>query len=157
MYNLFYLANENNIKIRAQSSLLTLRKNQLEEFIMSRRRLLDDDRNSHIYKIDIRVLNVPDNLKFDEYKYKTFKCHEIISQYLMSNVVDILKYGLFILRNYVNLEKNDLNLSEFLNEPFFVDILCNLILHPDFSIRVKVYLFSLKVHGYSLTPCITQN
>ena len=123
-------------KKRAEMSLLTLRKNQIDDYFMSRRMLLSDD-SQHVYKIDPESLNLQQNLQIDLKSFLLSIDKNLVISYMSSPDIDTLKYGLFILRNFICQEKQE-KISNEMNDLCLIDYLCSLLTHSDCSVKVFI-------------------
>jgi hypothetical protein len=102
---------------------------------MTRRRLQDEDR-FHIYKIDPNNLKIPEEKKLDIKNFINNYSQDVILKYLNSSDLDTMKYGLLILRHYLNIDSKENSLTFNLQDFYLTDFICRLLLHADNSIRV---------------------
>ena len=137
------LVTQNEFYTNTINTQLTLRKQKIQENLMSKRLILSEKEiNENSLAVDINKLNAPENLKknYEIILKTTYEIKQYLPQLFGLNLND-KKLALFLLRNFIILQIKELpfekrKLSN--NDEDLFKGLCNLLFDKDFQVKYEV-------------------
>ncbi len=137
------LVTQNEFYTNTINTQLTLRKQKIQENLMSRRLILSEKEiNENSLAVDINKLNAPEDLKknYEIILKTTYEIKQYLPQLFGPNLND-KKLALFLLRNFIILQIKELpfekrKLSN--NDEDLFKGLCNLLFDKDFQVKYEV-------------------
>jgi hypothetical protein len=132
---------QENLIMKTERSILDRRKDQVNDYIMSKRRIMDSENSD--YKINTRALSIPEDLQIDiPIFFKNFDIN-FLNKYISSNETHVMKYGLNTLRLYVCGENTTEKDFEYIvGGGDLINRLCFLMEYPDITVKVRIYILS---------------